>query len=397
MVRKFLAWLALEQGQTASPDTAAYCKARARLRQEDLDRASAQVIEGVQTRPKAKRLWRGRHVKVVDGTGISMPDTPENQALYPQFKGQRRGCGFPLMKIVALFSLGTGVMLGIAKGAKTLSERFLFRTLWNLLDPGDVVLADRGFCDYASVFLLARRGIDCVMRNHHRRTVGLSQRKRLGKGDRLIQWHQSATRPKWIDPAAWRAMGDRLTLREIHFRVEIPGFRTEAVTVITTLLDPRAFPKNAFVELYRRRWLAELFLRDIKTTLGMDILRCKTPEMIHKELAMYQIAYNLIRALMLEAASRYDAPLERISFKGTVAGVRQWAPVMAGARVSPRRRRQFLNALLECLARDRLPDRPNRTEPRAVKRRPKNYQRLTQPRHTFKECPHRNHYKKPLS
>jgi len=396
-VRKFLAWLALEKGQRASPDTAAYCKARARLRQEDLDRAGAQVIERVQTSPSAERLWHGRHVKVVDGTGISMPDTPENQALYPQSKGQRRGCGFPLMKLVALFSLGTGVMLGLAKGAKTLSERFGFRTLWNLLDPGDVVLADRGFCDYASVFLLARRGIDCVMRNHQRRTVGISQIKRLGKGDRLIQWHKSSTRPKWIDHAAWRAMPDRLTLREICFRVETPGFRTDMLTVVTTLLDPKAFSTNDFAELYRKRWMAELFLRDIKTTLGMDILRCKSPEMIHKELAMYQIAYNLIRALMLEAASRHDAPLERISFKGTVASVRQWAPVMAGARLSQRRRRQILNALLECLTRDRLPNRPNRTEPRAVKRRPKNYQRLTRPRHTFKECPHRNHYKKRLS
>jgi len=396
-VKKSLAWLALDQGQTASPNTAAYCKARARLRQEDLDCASVQVVESVQTRPNAKRLWYGHHVKVVDGTGISMPDTPENQAVYPQSKGQRRGCGFPMMKLVALFSLGTGVMLGLAKGAKTLSERFLFRTLWDLLEPGDVVLADRGFCDFASVFLLVQRGIDSVMRNHQNRTVGISRRKRFGKGDHLIQWHKSATRPKWLDKTAWRAMPDRLWLREIHFRVEIPGFRTEAVTVVTTLLDPRAFPKEAFVGLYRKRWLAELFLRDIKTTLGMDILRCKSPEMIHKELAMYQIAYNLIRALMLEAASQHDIPLERISFKGTVAGVRQWAPVMAGARLGSRRRRQFLNALLESLARDRLPDRPNRTEPRAVKRRPKNYQRLTRPRHIFKESHHRNHYKKPLS
>lgn len=397
VVRKSLAWLALDQGQTASPNTAAYCKARARLGQEDLDRAGAQVVESVQARPNAKRLWHGRHVKIVDGTGISMPDTPENQALYPQSKGQRRGCGFPLMKLVALFSLGTGAMVGLAKGAKTLSERFLFRRLWNLLEPGDVVLADRGFCGFATFFLLAQRGVDCVMRNHQRRTVGLSKIKRLGKGDRLIQWHQSAARPKWLDKAAWRAMPARLLLREIRFRVEVPGFRTEAVTIVTTLLDPKAFRTDAFVDLYRRRWMAELFLRDIKTTLGMDVLRCKTPEMIHKELTMYCIAYNLIRAIMLEAATQHGVPLDRVSFKGTVVAIRQWAPVMAAARLGDNKRRRLLAALLECIARDRLPNRPNRTEPRAVKRRPKNYQRLTQPRHVFKECPHRNRYKKSLS
>ena len=396
-VRKFLAWLAMEKGETASPDTAAYCKARARLEQEDLDSANAQVVESIQATPGAGRLWHGRRVKVVDGTGLSMPDTPANQAVYPQSKRQKRGCGFPLMKVVALFSLSTGALLGIAKGAMNISERALFRKLWKRFNPGDVVLADRGFCGYATFLLLARRGVDCVMRNHQRRTVGLSQLKRFGKGDRLIQWRKSAVGPKWLDVAAWRAMPARLLLREIHFRVEVPGFRTEAVTVVTTLLDPKAFPTDAFVELYRRRWLAELFLRDIKTTLGMDILRCKSPRMIHKELTMYGIAYNLIRALMLEAASQHPVPLDRISFKGTVATVRQWAPVMAAADAGPQTRRRLLAALLECLARDRLPHRPNRTEPRAVKRRPKNYQRLTRPRHTFKECPHRNHYKNPLS
>ena len=128
----------------------------------------------------------------------------------------------------------------------------------------------------------------------------------------------------------------------------------------------------------------------------MDVLRCKTPEMVHKELAIYVIAYNLIRATMLEAATRHAVSICRISFKGTVATLRQWAPVMAAASLDKRRRRRLLNALLECLARDTLPIRPNRVEPRAVKRRPKNYQRLTKPRHIFKECPHRNHYRKTL-
>ena len=363
-MRKFLAWLALETGQTASPDTAAYCKARARLRQEEIESAGEQIIESIQARSNRTRLWYSRRVKVVDGTGISMPDTPQNQAVYPQSKRQKPGCGFPAMKLVAIFSLATGAMVGLAKGALNISERALFRTLWNTLEPGDVVLADRGFCGFATFLLLARLGVDSVMRNHQRRTVGLSQLKRLGKGDRLIQWRRCGTAPKWLGPKAWRAMPDRLTVREITFRVQVPGFRTDAITVVTTLLDPTAFPTDAFVQLYRRRWDAELFLRDIKTTMGMDILRCKSPDMIHKELAMYRIAYNLIRALMLEAASQHDVPLESVSFKGTVAAVRQWAPIMAAAGLGAKRRRRLLAALLECLARDRLPHRPNRTPSR---------------------------------
>ena len=396
-MRRFLAQLALSDGGTASPSTTAYCKARGRLRIEDIEFAGEQVLERIETMHSSKRLWHGRHVKVVDGTGVSMPDTPENQALYPQSSSQKRGCGFPMMKLVALFSLGTGVMTGLAKGAKTCSERFGFRTLWSLLDPGDIVLTDRGFCDYASVFLLAARGVDCVMRNHQCRTVGVTQLKRLGKGDRLIQWHKTLARPNWLDKVSWRAMPDRLTLREISFRVEMPGFRTDTITVVTTLLDPTAFSAADFVELYRRRWMAELFLRDIKTTLGMDILRCKSPEMIHKELAVYQIAYNLIRAIMLESSSQHDVPVERISFKGALVSVRQWAPLMATSRLSKKQRRNLLEILLEYMARDRVPHRPNRNEPRAVKRRPKNHQLLTRPRHQFKECPHRNKYKKRLS
>jgi len=393
VVRKFLAWLALQNGQTASPRTAAYCKARARLPQEEIEKTNERVVQKIQA-SSDPNLWYGRRVKVVDGAGVSMPDTPENQGVYPQSKRAKRGCGFPTMRIVALFSLSAGIVLGLAKAALDVSERALFRGLWQLFQPGDVALADRGFCGYVEIYYLLKRGVDSVMRNHQRRKVGLTLVKRIGKGDRLIRWHKNRT--KWPDKETWRSIPDRLTVREITFHVEVHGFRTETITIVTTLLDPKAFPKGAFVELYRRRWMAELFLRDIKTTLGMDVLRCKTPEMVHKELAIYVIAYNLIRATMLEAATRHAVSICRISFKGTVATLRQWAPVMAAASLDKRRRRRLLNALLECLARDTLPIRPNRVEPRAVKRRPKNYQRLTKPRHIFKECPHRNHYRKTL-
>ena len=391
--KKFLAWLALTNGPQASPRTAGYCKARARLSQADIDREAERVVQRIQAAAAAVPLWRGRRVKIADGSSVSMPDTAPNQQAYPQPKGQKAGCGFPVMRIVAIFSLTTGVLLHLAKGALRVGERALFRSLWDRFDPGDVVLTDCGFCSYADVFLLLQRGVDCVMRNHQRRKVGLSLVRRLGRGDRIIQWHKTSTRPKWLSPEEWRALADRLTLREITFSVAVDGFRTEVITVVTPLLDPEAFPKAAFVELYRQRWRAELHLRDIKTTMGMDVLRAKSPAMIHKELTMHVMAYNLIRALMLDAAVSHGVSAHRIRFKGAVATVRQWAPLLVAGELDAPRQRRMMKRLLECLALDPLPHRPNRTEPRARKRRPKNYQLLTQPRHEFKETPHRSKYK----
>jgi len=397
-VSKFLAWLALADGPDASPRTSGYCKARKRLRQRDIEQVNDQVTPRIQTQAESQELWHGRHVKIVDGSCVSMPDTRPNQHAYPQPTAQKAGCGFPVVRIVVVFSLITGVILEWAKGSLHVGEGALFRSLWDRFEPGDVALADSGFCSYADVFLLLQRGIDCVMRNHQRRKVGLCLVKGLGKADRIIQWHKTGTRPKWMDKKQWEDMPDRLTVREISFHVPVPGFRTDTVTLVTTLLDPKAFPSKAFVELYRRRWLAELFLRDIKTTMEMDVLRCKSPAMIHKELAMYVMAYNLIRALMLEAATAQGLSVYGISFKGALSTARQWAPIMAAAQLDEPGRERMMRRLLRCIAFDPLPDRPNRTEPRARKRRPKNYQLLTEPRHLFKETPHRGKPKpKPLS
>lgn len=391
-LRGFLGWLALE-GQSASPRTAGYCKARKRLPQADLDEVHQRVARNIRSEHLVRGLWRGRAVKVVDGSGLSMPDTLENQALYPQPKGAKKGCSFPVMRVVGLFCLGTGVLLDLAKGSLHVGERTLFRSLWHLLLPGDVVLADRGFCGFAEFYFLMQRGVDCVMRAHQRRTVGKTRRKRRGRGDWLVLWHRSTHGPKWLDKAAWRALPDTFTVREIDVRVPVKGFRTRSITLATTLLDPAAFPTEAFADLYRRRWQVELFLRDIKITMGMDVLRCKTPDMVHKELTMHLIAYNLVRLTLLEAAAHKDVPVETLSFKGALATIRQWARLFVGA--SRPVRRNLWTRLLDILAADPLPHRPNRVEPRARKRRPKNYQLLTRPRHVFKEIQHRSKYKKP--
>jgi hypothetical protein len=394
-LRKFLAWLALEEDRTASPNTAGYCKARKRLRVEAIQNVHRCLVQRIETAGGVENIWCGRRVKVIDGSSVSMPDTVENQARYPQPKAQKAGCGFPVMRIVGVFSLGTGVLLTLAKDSLSVAERTLFRRLWDVFEPGDVALADTGFTSYADFHYLNLHGVDPVMRNHQRRKKGLTELQRLGKNDRIIAWHKNTICPRNLSNEQWNAIPDRLTVREITVHVNIPGFRTDTIVIVTTLLDPKAFPPRAFAELYRMRWAVELYLRDIKTALGMDILRCKTPNMVDKELWMHLIAYNLIRALMREAATAHARRLERISFTGTLVTIRQWAPTIAHAHAE--RRAALHDHMLHYLADDLVPHRPNRTEPRARKRRPKNYQLLTKPRRLFKEIPHRNRYRKDKS
>ena len=328
-----------------------------------------------------------------------MPDTVANQEKYPQPKGQEEGCGFPVMRIVGIFSLTTGVLLDVAKHALSVHERTLFRSLWDLFEPGDVALADRGFTGFADFFYLKERGVEPVMRKHQRRNKGVTQLKRLGKKDRLLAWHKMTLhqRPKWLSKQQWEAMPDRLIVRQLTVAVDVPGFRTKSLVIVTTLLDPKAFPEGAFAELYRKRWAVELYLRHLKTTMGMDVLRCKTPEMVDKELYMHLIAYNLVRAIMLEAATAYAVHLERLSFKGSIVTIGQWAPTLAQAQSGTEGHDTLYESMLHYIAADPVPHRPNRTEPRARKRRPKNYPLLNKPRGQFKEIPHRNHYSKAKS
>jgi len=394
-VKKFLAWLALAEGKEASPNTAAYCKARARLPMEAVERVGNDVVRTIRHSPLAQSRWHGRPVKVVDGSGLSMPDTPANQEEYPQSRKRTAGCGFPEMRIVALFSLATGALLHYAQASRYESERALFRQLWTYFEPGDVALADRGFCGFAEIYLLRQRGVDSVMRLHQRRSTGVRLVKRLGRGDLLVEWIKTKVRPKWLTAEQWAAMPHTLLVRHITYSIDIPGFRTQRITIATTLTDARLFPPQAFAQLFRRRWNVELYFRDIKISLRMDVLRCLTPEMVRKELAMHVIAYNLIRATLLQAAQAANKDVDRMSFKGTCQTLREWAPLLA---LAPNTERSHLHAaLLNAIARAPVPARPNRTEPRAKKRRPKNYQLLNKPRHLFKEIPHRNKYTRTLS
>lgn len=391
-VRGAQAWLSAVA--TLSPSTSAYCQARARLALQYIEKAGESVLDHLREREGGS--WLGRSVKVVDGSAISMPDTHENQSVFPQPSSQKEGCGFPVMRFVAVFSLATGAWLAMQRGSLHDHERTLWHKLWKCLREGDVVLADRGFCGYADFHMLLARGVDCVMRLHQRRSSGCARRRRLGKGDWLVEWTKTGACPKWMDRKDWKALPTTLLVRHIEITVCAQGFRTRSLTVATTLLDAKTYHAEALAQLYRRRWCAELFLRDIKISMRMDVLRCKTPALVEKEMTLHQIAYNLVRALMLEAARLHGEDPLRLSLAGTCAAIRQWAPAICAAQ-SRRLRQIAIEAFFLCVARDKIALRPNRIEPRARKRRPKNYQLLNKPRATFREIHHRSKYARPLS
>ena len=234
------------------------------------------------------------------------------------------------------------------------------------MQPGEIVLTDRGFCGWGFIALLHRKGVDVVMRAHQARKL---------QGQRM-SWAKPGRESGWTKEL-WSELPEQIAVRIVRFRVAVPGFRTQEVVLVTTLLDEKAYPDEAIAALYQRRWAAELCFRDIKTTLGLDVLRCQSPELVEKEVWLQAIAYNLVRALMLEAAWTHGAQLERLSFKGTVDTLRQWTPLFAPSMFAFKRARE---ELLRIIAADQVPDRPNRSEPRARKRRPKNYQLLTKPR-----------------
>jgi len=388
-VRQIQSLFALLSRRRVSEDTGAYCVARGRLPFEILARLRCAVAAHAS---KAEELWNGFCVRVIDGTGISMPDTLRNQRAYPQSAEQKPGCGFPFMKIVGIFSLSTGALLDYARGNKHQHELRLLHRLLDFFRPGDLVLADRGFSCYTLLALLWRKKVPALLRLHHARSGDLRRGKRLGKHDRLLVWRKPQNwERRYLSQALWRCLAPELSVRILRYALRRPGFRTRSLTLVTTLLDPELYPAEQLALLYARRWQIELWFRDLKTSMGMEVLRCQSPKMVHKELEMFFIAYNLVRCLMLRAATDHQVDVQRLSFKGTVDAIRQFAAALAQAR-SRKKQSKVIHELCRTIAADSVPDRPGRREPRAVKRRPKPCQYLTKPRHLFRDSQHRNRY-----
>ena len=387
-------WGHLRSAGTITPE--AFCRARQRLDGLTLRAVSAQISCTLERRVlQAERPLPGRDVKIIDGTGIALPDTPENQAVWPQPKGQKPGCGFPVLKMAGLFSLASGALLTHVTGRQTTHDSLLFRDLWPQLQKGDVILGDRAFCSYVAMAALQPRGIDTLVRLHQFRPADMRRGRRLGPGDRLVVWDKPPKCPETMSACDFAALAPQLPVRLIRTVITAPGFRTRLVTLATTLVDPVLYPADTLRELYARRWNIELHFAQIKTLLEMDTLRCQSPAMVEKELQIHLIAYNLVRSLMQQAAHLHQVPLGRISFKGSLDALRHSAQAIHASARQPRKQADLIRHLLETIASDRVPHRPGRNEPRARKKRPKNYQLLTQPRSRMKVINHRNKHRAP--
>jgi hypothetical protein len=295
------------------------------------------------------------------------------------------------MHLVVLFSLASGALLDVVTGNLHSHDLRLFRQLWQALRTGDILLGDRAYGDYVTLAGLPLQGVDVLARLHQARKVDFRKARRLGHNDGLFVWCKGYQQSDILTAAQWRALPEQITVRIVRFHATIRGFRNRKITLVTTLLDPETYPAAQLAALYGRRWRLELCLRDVKTTMGMELLRCQSPAMARKELWTYLIAHNLIRCVMAQAALVHDAALDRLSYKGTLDAVRQYSAAIARAR-SQKLRRQLWQDLLVNLVRDAVPWRPNRREPRAVKRRPKEYPLLNQPRDKFVEISHRSRY-----
>jgi hypothetical protein len=358
------------QGQI-SLRTGPYCKARQRLPLELVQRLGRLVGERLESSCAPAWRWRGRPVKIVDGTTVSMPDTEENQWQYPQHGKQKPGLGFPLARLVALISLECGAVLDWAMGpckGKLTGEDALFRELYRSVSRGDIVLADRYHCSYFTVAVLQSMGVDVVTRQHARRLTDFRRGERLGKRDHLVTWKRPA-RPEWMDEQAYAQIPEELTVREA---------KVGQWVLVSTLCDAKQVSKQELNALYVQRWNIELDFRAIKVVMGMGILRCQSPQMVQKEVGAFLLAYNLIRAAMAQAAVCAKLLPRQLSFSGAKRVINGLLDLLRGC-VARGLGLMFAH-VRGAIAFMRLPYRPNRVEPRAVKRRPKPHTLLTEHR-----------------
>jgi len=371
--------VALERGPCSS-NTGAYCRARGKLSEKVIRQIAVSVGQGCERKLGKDLLWHGRHVRLVDGSTVSMPGTLENQEAYPQNPQQKEGLGFPIARVVVLLSLATGMLTDMAMGpyaGKETGESALLRSLLGGIDRDDIVLADRYYCSYFMMALLQELGIDLVARIHQRRKVGFCRGRRLGKEDHVVTWDRPK-RPDWMDQQTYDRMPTSIEVREIRVHVGQPGYRVASFVAVTTLTDAKAYPKEDIASLYQSRWLAELDIRAIKITMGMDNLRCKSPERVHKEMGTCLLAYNLIRRTMLQSAQEAGVLPRTLSFTAAMQSIgAAWLVVVLSDDTLAS---LLIDAALATMAEHVVGNRPGRVEPRAIKRRPKEHALLTKPR-----------------
>jgi hypothetical protein len=360
----------------------AYGQARSRLPLEFFQRLLEEVCSRLRGSIDAVSSWHGHRVWVIDGSSCSMPDTPELQQAFGQPSGQAPGCGFPVAHLMTLFHVGTGMLMRIATAPWRTHDLSQARLMHGGLAADDILLADRGFCSFGHLAMLQQAGIHAVFRVHQKQIVdfrkgrahdaGRDRHSRglpksrwirwLGRRDQIVEYHKPRERPRWMTEEEWNGLPATLLVRELRYDVLAPGSRTRSITLVTSLLNANAYPAADLAMLYAKRWEVETNLRHLKQTLGMDVLRTKSLDGIHKELAMFAIVYNLVRLAMLESAQRQQIDADRISF---VDALRWLRCAGQGGSLGPIRM---------------VPERPGRHDPRVKKRRAKNYRLMTKPR-----------------
>ena len=381
-VSRVISYLVGEKVELPSTDSSAYCQARSRLPEELLQKLFGKAAQNLSEKVTTKYLWCGRSVKVIDGSSVSMPDTVENQEAYPQPSSQKPGCGFPIAKIGVIFSLATGAAIALAIDVLNTHDLKLARKLYSFLNPLDVLLGDRAFCAYADLVFIRNLGCDAVFRKHQARKTTMRKGKIIGSSDKLVTWYKPKKCPQGLTESEFFSLPSTLNVREIYYYIIIPGFRTERVSLITTLLDTTVYPTLEVLKLYGERWNVELNLKHLKTTLGMEVLRCKSPSMVRKELYIYLPRYNLLRSLMWSAGTTYGTPPLRLSLQGTRHHLDNFTPKLLAATST--QRDQIYCTLLKIIVHKTVPLRPGRSEPRVRKRRPKSYPLMKQPRHELR-------------
>jgi len=381
-VARLRAWRVAHGLPPCSLATGGYCTARRRLPEALLPRLVRLTADRLQERAPDGWHFHDRPVVMVDGSSVSMPDTPENQKEYPQHFRQKRGCGFPIARVVVLLSLATGAVLDLAMApwsGKLTGEGALLRGLRGRLARGSILLADSYYSSFQEVAALIRMGVDVVMRQHGGRPSDFRKGRELGKDDHLVEWHRPRQRRGWMGLLEFHRLPRTIVMRELLVRIDRKGFRSRELVIVTSLLDPGEYPAEELAGLYRARWHAELDLRSVKQVMQMDVLRCKTPAMVRKEIWAHVLVYNLLRAVMAEAARREGVQRRSLSFQGARQVVEGFRAELS--RATDGEADALRADALAAIAGERVGERPDRYEPRARKRREKMYPRLQEPRH----------------
>ena len=381
-VATIIAYRQLSGESAPTSDTGDYCRARAKLSVAALRELTVKIAAEVEEQADEKWLWKGMHAKLIDGFTFTMPDTHENQAEFPSRKSQIKGVGLPIARAAVILSLATGCVMNMAFGpysGKQTGETALLRQLLGSLGAGDIAVMDRYYCSFLMIALLWGQGVHVCARMHQSRKVDFRRSRRLGKYDHVIHWTKPP-RPNWMDPETYDAISDTLELREIRYNVVEKGCRTKTITVVTTLTDPELHTKEEIAELYGFRWNAELDIRSIKRSLNLDHVRCKSPEMVRKELWTTLLGYNLIRTTAAAAALLHDKQPRQISFTGTCQYVLSSWMLFACQSIEADQVECHCRELLSRIASCEVANRPGRLEPRVIKRRRHGYKLMQEPR-----------------